>query len=381
MAARSARLATGAGPVRLQVEHLTASDGRFTDISLAAVAGEVLGIYGLVGSGRSELARAVFGVDPVAEGTIAIDGHRRAIDDPSQAVAARLAYLPEDRLRQGVFRGLSVRANAVLSALPALGRGPLASARRERRATARQIELLAIKCRGLEQPVAELSGGNQQKVVLARWLLTDPSVLILDEPTRGVDVAAKAEIHRILRQLADDGRAIVLISSDLPEVMENSDRMVVFRGGRIAGQFDPRAATPETIAVAALSEPLRAPAQLATRAPAVRSVRRLGSEAALGVALGGCSWPWVCRLMRSLRAQSVGLAASAAPWIILSLSAGAIIMAGAIDISLGSLLALSAAVGGLVLKLSYSPGVTIPLAVAAALAVGTGGGLVNAAFR
>ena len=156
---------------RIEVNGLSAADGRFTDVSLTAFSGEVLGIYGLVGSGRSEFAQTLFGLRRRAGGSVTIDGHVASIKRASQAVAAGLAYTPEDRLRQGVFRGLSVRANTVVSALGSVGRGPLADRTRERTATEEQIAALAIKCRGAEQPIAELSGGNQQKVVLARWLL------------------------------------------------------------------------------------------------------------------------------------------------------------------------------------------------------------------
>ncbi len=162
------------GASRLTVEHLTALDGHFADVSLAARAGELLGIYGLVGAGRSEFAQALFGLRKTRSGNVEIDGGRQVVSCPEQAAGAGIAYVPEDRLRQGVFRGLSIRANMVLSALGELGRGILASAGRERAATLRQIAALDIKCRGTEQPIGQLSGGNQQKVVLARWLLTRP---------------------------------------------------------------------------------------------------------------------------------------------------------------------------------------------------------------
>ncbi len=267
------------GVPRLQVTSLTAADNRCADVSLTVHAGEIVGVYGLIGSGRSEFARAVFGLDKSTGGTITIDGQPRTIANPGDAVVAGLAYLPEDRLRQGVFRELTVRANAVLTALRPLGRGPLTSVRRVRTVTRQQIDRLAIRCRDSEQPIGELSGGNQQKVVLARCLLARPAVLILDEPTRGVDVAAKAEIHRILRHLAADGTAIVLISSDLPEVTENSDRVIVFRAGRVAAEFNASQFDPERIADAALPDHSTAKAaarvtrQRARRGPATRLVR------------------------------------------------------------------------------------------------------------
>jgi ABC-type sugar transport system ATPase subunit/ribose/xylose/arabinose/galactoside ABC-type transport system permease subunit len=367
------------GVPRLQVTSLTAANERCADVSLTAHAGEIVGVYGLIGSGRSEFARAVFGLDKSTGGTITIDGQPRIIANPRDAVAAGLAYLPEDRLRQGVFRELTVRANAVVSALPALGRGPLTSVRRERAATRQQIDRLAIRCRDGEQPIGELSGGNQQKVVLARCLLSRPAVLILDEPTRGVDVGAKAEIHRILRQLAADGTAIVLISSDLPEVTENSDRVVVFRAGRVAAEFSAGQLDPESIADAALPE--QSTAKAVARTSRQRARRPVAGELALVVAIG------LMFLVLGLTTDSFftsdnlwGLLANTSVWVILSLGAAAIILAGAIDISLGSLLALSAGVGGLVLKLPYDSCVTIPAGILAALTVGAAGGLSNAAL-
>jgi rhamnose transport system ATP-binding protein len=368
---------TGRGGVtRLTVEHLTAADDRFADISLEVRAGEILGVYGLVGAGRSEFAQALFGLRQIRAGNIAIDGRRRGISSPAQAARAGLAFVPEDRLRQGVFRGLSVRANTVVSSLRNLKFGILASAARERTATIEQIAALDIKCRGTEQTIGQLSGGNQQKVVLARWLLTRPGVLILDEPTRGIDVGAKAEIHGIVRRLADDGAAVVMISSDLLEVMENSDRVVVFRAGRIAGEFLPVDTTPEAITAAALP---RGPVAPIERLSGRRTARRVTSEIALAVAVA------VMFLALGLSTNTFftsgnlrGLLASASVLSILALGAAGIILGGGIDISLGSLLALSAGIGGLVLKLPYHPAAIIPAAIGASLAIGTLGGLLNA---
>ncbi|MEX2114872.1 MAG: ATP-binding cassette domain-containing protein [Pirellulales bacterium] len=368
------------GLLRLQIDRLSAADGRFTDISLGVRAGEIVGIYGLIGSGRSELAQTIFGLRTAAGGSVRIDGRPVAIASPAQAVAADLAYLPEDRLHQGIFRGLSVRANMVVSALGRMQRGWLTSSARERQATAAELSKLGIKCRDAEQPIGELSGGNQQKVVLGRWLLTRPAVLILDEPTRGVDVGAKAEIHRILRTLANEGTAIVLVSSDLPEVMENSDRVVVFRAGRVAGTFDPAHSTAEQVAAASLpDEALRSGAPVGSPRR-TRAVRPWRSEVALAAAVCALIGLLIGTTDSFLTADNLwGLLATTALWTILSLGAAVIILAGAIDISLGSLLALSAGVGGLVLKLPYSPWLTIPAGIAAALATGAAGGFFNAA--
>ncbi len=287
MVAANASRPRATGPPRLRVERLAGAAGRSAGVSLEARGGEVLGIYGLVGAGRSRFARTLFGLERAAGGTIVIDGRAATINSPAAAVAAGLAYLPEDRLQQGVFRGLSIRSNTVVSTLKRWCRGPLASAARERAATGAMIERLAIKCRDAEQPIAELSGGNQQKVVLARWLLAEPGVLVLDEPTRGVDVGAKSEIHRLLAQLADRGTAVLLISSDLPEVMENSNRVVVFRQGRVAGEFNPRETSPETIAAAALPE---APDSTQHQANEPSAAARNPGLRALARAPGGGRW-------------------------------------------------------------------------------------------
>lgn len=377
---RSTRASAQQRP-RLQVSQLAAADGRFADISLDVHTGEIVGIYGLVGSGRSEWAQTVFGLRARRGGSVRIDGQVVSIASPTQAVKAGLAYLPEDRLHQGVFGGLSVRANTVVSALRLLIRGPLADAGRERAATAHEVATLGIKCRDVEQPMTELSGGNQQKVVLARWLLTRPAVLILDEPTRGVDVGSKAEIHRILRRLADNGTAIVLISSDLPEVMEQSDRVVVFRAGRIAAQFQPGETTPQQVAAAALPDEstIGAERQQPSRHP--RRSRIWRSEFALAAANAVLIATLGLTTDAFFTMDNLwGLLATTSVWTILSLGAAAVILAGGIDISLGSLLALAAGVGGLVLKLPYAPLVTIPLGIMAALTVGAAAGMANAAL-
>jgi len=313
------------------------------------------------------------------------------------AAKAGIAFVPEDRLRQGVFRGLSLRANSVIASLQQWARGPFASASAERAAATRQIEKLSVRCRSVEQPIAELSGGNQQKVVLGRWLLTEPKVLILDEPTRGVDVGAKSEIHRLLRTAADGGCGVLMISSDLPEVLANSDRIIVFRNGRVAGQFDALTASAEGIASAAIphdsgdwkegerggvSPPVSHEAA-SPRADATRLGRpiRLGSlwrpeTALLAVVLLLAAWLGV----GSEEFRLTDLATHASIWVVLGLAAACTILAGGIDISIGSLVGLSAAVTALILKSTLPEVVSIPLAVLAGVATGAIGGSLNAAI-
>jgi ribose/xylose/arabinose/galactoside ABC-type transport system permease subunit/ABC-type Mn2+/Zn2+ transport system ATPase subunit len=305
-------------------------------------------------------------------------------------VSAGIAYLPEDRLRQGICPGLSVRANAVLSALPRLGAGLFTRSKKEEEATRTQVNALGIRLRSISQPIRQLSGGNQQKVVLARWLLAAPRVLILDEPTRGVDVGAKAEIHRLIRQLADTGKAIILVSSELPEVMAHSDRIAVFRSGRIAGLFDARTTTPFALAHAALPDAEETAASRMSRERQGGSLggrisnlshilTELGLIAAL-LLISGCLA--VTTGGRFLATENLlGVLSSASVLTILALGSAAVMIAGGIDISVGSLLALAAASGGLMLARAPGPAaLSVGLSIVAALAVGLAGGCLNAAL-
>ena len=388
LAKRSTKQQTASNrSVRLDLREVSAADDRFRDASLAVRAGEIVGIYGLVGSGRSELAQALFGLAPIARGTVWVDGRNVNVGSPREAVAAGIAYLPEDRLRQGIFRGLSVRANVVVSALRRLGRGPFASGANERSVAEQQRAALAVKCRDVEQSIGELSGGNQQKVILARWLLTEPAVLLLDEPTRGVDVGAKDEIHRLLAGLAERGAAIVLISSELNEVLENSDRVLVFRQGSIVGEFAPGIASRESVAAAALGN---GPVAGGDTRPSVRPSSQRSPAARWS--FWRAEWSLLAAVVAlvvvlAFRSDSFltgdnlrGLLASTSVLIILSLGAAVVILAGGIDISLGAIFALSSGVAALVLKCDAPISVTFPSAVIAALSMGAGCGLANAAL-
>ena len=230
----------------LRVQGLTKM-GRFQDIDLEVRRGEILGLAGLVGAGRSELAHSLFGIDPADRGQIWVDGRLVSIRSPWEALAVGLAYLPEDRQRQGIIAPMRVRENISLAILESLCRAGIISFRREGRLAEEYVEKLDIRTPSVDQPVANLSGGNQQKVVVARWLASRPRVLILDEPTRGIDVGAKAEIHRLMSQLAQQGIGIIMISSELPEILGMSDRIVVMHEGRIAGELSRAEATQERI--------------------------------------------------------------------------------------------------------------------------------------
>jgi inositol transport system ATP-binding protein len=234
-----------AGDVRLSVRGLrTVRDPEaphaivLEGVDLDLKAGEILGVAGLVGSGRTELARAIFGADRIAAGTITLDGKPIAPASPADAIALGIGLVPEDRKHQAIFATLGILTNFSVAALGRFSNGlGFMAERREREALADYRKMLSIRMASPEQAIEGLSGGNQQKVVLARWLARDPKVLIVDEPTRGVDVGAKAEVHQILVQLAVRGIAIMMISSELPEVLAVSDRIVTMRRGRITGEM------------------------------------------------------------------------------------------------------------------------------------------------
>ncbi|CAM5432297.1 ABC transporter [Streptomyces spiroverticillatus] len=238
----------------LEVENLTTDAVR--DVSLRVRAGEVVGLAGLVGAGRSELALALAGDLPVRGGTVTLDGVRLRGGRPGEAIRAGLGLAPEERKAQALFLQQSVRDNASLVVLDRLRRFRFVRRSAERELTRRYTDRLRVRTPSLAQEVGKLSGGNQQKVVLARWLAHRPKVLILDEPTRGIDVGAKAEIYRIIADLAEEGVALLVISSELPELLGLADRVLVMQGGRITGELDHAEATEESILALAMTEDL-----------------------------------------------------------------------------------------------------------------------------
>ena len=238
------------GDVVLQITGFARS-GVFRDVSFEVREGEILGLAGRVGAGRTEVARSIFGLDPHDAGEIRIDGQRVRIRSPRDAVKAHMGYVPEDRKRDGLVLGLSVRSNTVMSVLSDLARAGWITRRMEMPTVSSMIERFALRPPDPERSVATLSGGNQQKVVIGRWTAATPRVLFLDEPTRGVDVGAKAEIHALMGELAAQGVAIVMISSELPEILSASDRILVIHEGRITAELSRDDATEETIMLAA----------------------------------------------------------------------------------------------------------------------------------
>jgi rhamnose transport system ATP-binding protein len=240
------------GDVALELRHVTCESAGVHDVSLEVRRGEIVGLAGLVGSGRSELARTVFGLTPADSGDVLVHGRPVVVRTPAGAIDAGIAYLPEDRKQHGVVPEMAVDQNVSLASLGAVARGGLIDRTRERSQAQRYVDQLRIKTASVASEVESLSGGNQQKVALARWLATSPQVLMLDEPTQGVDVGSKSEIHALMQELAAGGLAVLMISSELPEILGMSDRVAVMRGGTIAGVLSREDATQERVLAMAL---------------------------------------------------------------------------------------------------------------------------------
>jgi len=217
------------------------------DISFTLYEGEILGFCGLVGAGRTEVMRSIFGAEPLDTGTIRVDGAPVRIRSVSDAISAGLAYLPEERKADGLFLDKSVRENLLAGNLARCSRTGMVKSEMLTQLADRTCRRLAVKCRDAYQDVGSLSGGNQQKVLLGRWMAAEPRVLIVDEPTRGVHIGAKGEVHRMLRDYAEAGHGVVVVSSELSEIIGLCDRIVVMREGRIAGELPANSASEEQL--------------------------------------------------------------------------------------------------------------------------------------
>ena len=239
------------GETMLSGVHLNAGH-KVHDVSFDVRRGEIVGLAGLLGSGRTETARIVFGADPVRSGALTLEGKDFAPRQPVEAIERGVGFASEDRKLEGIVPDMSVAENLTLALLPRLTRAGVVDAAKQRAVVEKFISSLGVRCSGPEQPIRELSGGNQQKVLLARWLAMNPKLLILDEPTRGIDVGAKAEIQKIIKQLAEDGLGVLMISSELEEVLEGSDRVFVLREGRSVAELTHAQAT-ETAVMAAMA--------------------------------------------------------------------------------------------------------------------------------
>jgi rhamnose transport system ATP-binding protein len=240
------------GDTVLEVRKLGGPNGGLHDVSLSVRSGEILGIAGLVCSGRTQLAETLFGLTPADSGEILLRGRPVRIASPADAIALGIGYVPEDRRQHGVVLQMPVAANATLATLRSVSRHGLIDASQERQVAERYVKQLRIKTASVNAPVGTLSGGNQQKVALARWLAIQPSVLILDEPTQGIDVGSKSEIHALMGDLAARGLSIIMISSELPEILGMSDRIAVMHAGTIRGILSRQEATQEKILALAL---------------------------------------------------------------------------------------------------------------------------------
>ena len=232
------------GEVRLEVQRLSHKT-EFDNVSFSVRSGEILGFYGLIGAGRSEVMQAIFGLNPDSSGTVLIAGQPVNIRSPADAVRHGLVYVPEDRQQQGAILDMSIVQNISLASLERIG--IWLSKRKETALAMPLAQQLSLRAAHLEQHVSELSGGNQQKVVLSKWLATNPKILILDEPTKGIDVGAKSAVHTLMDQMVNDGLAVILVSSELPEIMGMSDRIIVMREGRMVAEFQARDASAEEI--------------------------------------------------------------------------------------------------------------------------------------
>jgi monosaccharide-transporting ATPase len=239
------------GDVVLAADHLSAGH-KVHDISFSVRRGEIVGFAGLLGAGRTETARLVFGADPMRSGAISLDGKSLVPREPIDAIRAGIGFSPEDRKYEGIVPEMAVAENLTLALMPQLSKAGIVDEAKQRAIVEKFIKRLDIKCSGPDQKIRELSGGNQQKVLLARWLAMNPKLLILDEPTRGIDVGAKAEIQSLIKELADQGLAVLMISSELEEVLEGSDRVFVLREGRNVAEF-PHAEASESAVMTAMA--------------------------------------------------------------------------------------------------------------------------------
>ena len=247
------------GDVLLEVDRLSRGEA-FRDVTFSVRSGEIVGLAGLVGAGRTEVARVLFGIDRADSGEVRLGGAKVTFRSASEALRAGIAYVPEDRHQDGLVLDFSIAENVTLPILPRLFPRLFTHGRVERALADRYAKQFSVRATGVDQAVSALSGGNQQKVVLAKWLATDPRILILDEPTRGIDIGAKVEVHRLIAELAAGGLGIILISSDLPEVLAMSDRILVMHEGRVSAEIGRDAATEESVMFAATGQAAEAAA-------------------------------------------------------------------------------------------------------------------------
>ncbi|HEX4765269.1 MAG TPA: ATP-binding cassette domain-containing protein [Lichenihabitans sp.] len=367
-------------------------DGAFADVSFEVRAGEVLGLGGLVGSGRTEIARVLFGIDRPTGGTIRLGGQEMGIPDPAAAMAAGIAYVSEDRLGQSLVMDFPILANA---SLPVIGKATMAGLVRRRselKLVEPHLKRLRLKFRSFDQPVRTLSGGNQQKVVLSKWLATRPSLLILDEPTQGIDVESKAEVHAMIAELAWQGLAMILISSELPELVGLCDRIVVLREGRQTALFDRSEADQERVIRAATDADHDAPTPVGTIArtvaeadhsrgdgsPVGRLTQRIAGRREVGLvcAIAAVAVPVTILNPRMISGENLtAIAMDAALLMIVAVAQMLVLLTRNIDLSVASVIGLSAY--GAASFMHLHPASPVLAGVGVACAIGLACGLAN----
>jgi ABC-type sugar transport system ATPase subunit/ribose/xylose/arabinose/galactoside ABC-type transport system permease subunit len=368
------------GDMVLKVEKLS-SDGQFSNVSFSVRAGEILGIGGLVGSGRTEIARALFGVTPASGGEVYIDGKPVDFRSATDAMQNGVAYVSEDRLSQSLIMDFSIRVNGSLTVLPQSCSHGLLRPEKEIDAVREYLERLKLRFASFEQEISGLSGGNQQKVVLAKWLATKPRILILDEPTQGIDVQSKAEVHAMIADLAKSGMAIVLISSEMPELLGMCDRVTVMREGQQVATFDKCDATPETVLDAATSDDvIAAHSQINSPEDNAKSglLRRLIEQREIGLiaAILAILIPVTIlnpRMISSTNLFSLGM--DTALLAIVALGQMMVILTRNIDLSVASVIGLTAYTAAYVM--SNNPDLPAAVAIAAAITLGAVAGTIN----
>ena len=371
---------TTVGSTVLTVHRLT-REGVFFDISFDVRAGEIVALAGLVGAGRSEVARAIFGIDRADAGHVEVDGRRLPAGKPAAAMRAGVGFVPEDRRQQGLVMDLSIARNTSLTRLGALSKGGLIRSAAENALASEWGTKLQLKYHRLDDPVGTLSGGNQQKVVLGKWLATKPKVLIVDEPTRGIDVGTKAEVHRLLSELAGQGVAVLMISSELPEVLGMADRVLVMYEGRLTAELSRAEADEESVIRAATGQLERGRRVSVAAVEGARArrltewvfrVRELGIVVVLAllIVVTGILEP------RFLEAASLrNLALNASIFAILAAGQTLVLITRNVDLSVGSVLGLAAFMAGDLL--SKNPGMPLPLVFVLGMALGAACGLLN----
>ncbi len=362
-------------PVFLQLQNVSV-DGFASEVSITVRQGEIVGLFGLVGAGRSELAQAIVGLRKISNGQILWKGKQVRFTSPQDALKAGIAYLPEDRLRQSLLQVRSVRENISLPNLRKFSRLGVVDEGAERETVQRQAEALRVRMATVEQPVRELSGGNQQKVALAKWLLANPELLILDEPTHGIDVATKAEIHRLIADWKRHGKTVLLISSELEELQQLCDRIVVMRQGRVVGEFEPNAPQTQILEAAFGRVEVKAESQSVGE----RRVWRIGWMRFFSREVSLLLFIALVALVVGMKNRAfvtgehwLTLVQESAPMLIGASAIAMVILSGNLDLSVGSVLGACAMAAGHAAK----AGLPLPAVILLALGLGATIGAFN----